>query len=239
MKNLYLHIGTHKTGSTSLQRFLQEHLQLLTDQSYAFYQGTHIPENHIELYLAAMRSERDSFAKQSQGETVSGENYFDEIKLRIKSFFNEYNGFNAIFSTEGLSLLRYPDEICRLKEILGTHSKKIKIILYLRNRKDFLESYRKQLRKVPGRVPSKEYSSALYVEDDTWLIDYDQLIEVYAASFGREAISVIDYDEQMRTRGNIIPSFIEQLNILLPKDTEIALNTYNLNRTLDHRPFRD
>ena len=65
MNKLCVHIGTHKTGSTSLQRWLFQNKDLLKSKGYQLYEGAYILDNHIELYLAAMRYERDSFGKQA------------------------------------------------------------------------------------------------------------------------------------------------------------------------------
>lgn len=58
-----MHIGTHKTGSTSLQNWLLDSKTILEDNGYCLYEGMHQKENHIELYLAAMRYDRESFGK--------------------------------------------------------------------------------------------------------------------------------------------------------------------------------
>lgn len=55
-----VHIGTHKTGTTSIQNFLWQRREWLRDHGYAFYQGMHIGDNHAELHASAMRAHRNS-----------------------------------------------------------------------------------------------------------------------------------------------------------------------------------
>jgi len=51
---IFLHIGTHKTGSKSLQRFLFDHTAQLAASGYDLYKGSHKnPTNHRELLLGS------------------------------------------------------------------------------------------------------------------------------------------------------------------------------------------
>lgn len=227
---LYLHIGTHKTGSTSLQRWLNQQRAWLQQQGMQYYRGLHFPNNHIECYLAPMRLNRDSFARQAIGQFDV--NYYTEVKQRLAAFANDKPHLHKIISTEGLSLLRFEDELVLLKDLLSPFGSDIKIILYLRDKVRYLASYRAQLAKKPGRVPSNDYWSALYVEDDTWLTDYEALITAYATAFGRDNVIVIDYDAQMAEHGDIIPAFVNALSLPLTNELKQSMQMFRLNKTL-------
>jgi len=238
MKNIYIHIGTHKTGSTSLQRWMLEHESFLNANGFILYKGDHKTHNHVELYLAAMRYDRDSFGKQSMPEVKFDESYTSAVSKQVQTFISKYGNENLILSTEGLSLLRHRDEIQKLATILGSDYENIKIILYLRDKKDYLSSYRLQLKK-KERKASTDYWSALYVEDDTWLIDYEQLITAYGDVFGLNNIVVIDYDKEMESRTNIIPSFVETVGLECSVEDETEFQSYHYNAALSldsHKP---
>ena len=230
MKQLFLHIGTHKTGSTSLQNYLFDHEEHLNQKGFALYKGLHKERNHIELYLASMRYDRDSFAKQGMTHIVFDEQYTDKIAKRVQDFISLCNESNIILTTEGLSLLRQQDEIDRLLRILDCDGVEITVILYLRNREDYLKSYKQQFLKKKGRVPSRDYWSALYVERDTWLLDYETLISIYKQSVGENRVVVIDYDKEMKVVGNTIPSFLKVIGI--DPENERDISSYFCNRTL-------
>jgi len=142
-KRIILHIGLHRTGSTSLQQFLADNLQQLRAKGCDVYRGQLEPNNHIELFLAAIRDDRDSFAKQKYGITTS-EKYLNSVKKRVSAFVKNSPCDTIILTTEGLSLLRYPDELERLKTILDADNHDITVILVLRNRLDYLHSYKQQ-----------------------------------------------------------------------------------------------
>jgi len=211
VKHIYLHIGTHKTGSTSIQTFLQKESKLLNEKGFDFYQGFHNKKNHIELFLSTMREGRDSFAKE-KFDIENAENYFCKTKNFVHQCINQSKYDKIIFSTEGLSLLRFTDELTKLKELLKSEENKITIILYLRKESDFLDSYKKQIKK-RTRSFSDNPSSVYYVKDDTWLTDYSTLKKSYSDAFDEENLVIIDYDKETITNNNVLPSFLLALGI--------------------------
>lgn len=227
-KNIYLHIGTSKTGSTSIQHFLRDHIDTLRQSGFDLYNGMYDSSNHIELFLATMNYDRDSFAKTTFKVDTNRE-YTKQITRRLNRYIGESDFENIIFTTEGLFRLRYSGEILRLKKILNSNFNNIKIILYLRDKKDFLESYKKQILKVDGRNFSTDPKSSLYVEDDTWMLDYEKLISLYKKGFGEDRIQVIDYDVEVGQRSTVLPSFLDAINIPAEKFSDIS--DYFLNKT--------
>ena len=222
-KKLFLHIGTYKTGSTSIQRFSLDHADDLRRQGIAFYRGQFKAENHLELYLASLRHERDSFAKLGVCQHITFDASFTrQIADRVHDFLSRCQEPCVLFTSEGLSLLRYADEIDRLSAILDAGNADVQVILYLRNKADFLRSYTNQLYKMKGRRPSQNRKSALYVEADTWLTDYDSLISTYQKGFGAGNVVVINYDEEMKRDGNVIPSFLRAVGVDASQNMDVA-----------------
>jgi hypothetical protein len=229
-KQLVLHIGTHKTGSTSLQRFLLDHSDDLSRRGIAVYRGEFREANHIELHLASMRYERDSFAKMGICKhVVCNAEYTRQVAERVRSFVSSCHESRIVFTSEDLSWLRHDDEIDRLRTILDAGNHQVKVVLYLRNKQDFLHSYTAQIHKVPGRQPSSDRCSVLCVEPETWLVDYVSLVATYQRGFGAGNVDVMDYDQQMRNDGNVIPSFLSTLG--LDAGAELDSNSYFLNTT--------
>ena len=222
---IYLHIGTLKTGSKSIQKFLGDNREHLLNYGYSFYRGCCPNENnHSELHLATLRDDRDSLGRQKWTER-RGEEYKQQILLRVQKFIRNRKTPQAIFSNEGLSLLRYSDELDRLAEMMDGDN--LRIVLYLRNKKDFLRSYTNQICKVRGRHPLKDPNSALYVAPDSWLVDYKKLIEVYSTRFGRQNIIIKNYDHERSETGNILNSFQDALE--LPLEAKRNPSDYWLN----------
>jgi hypothetical protein len=211
MKHIYLHIGTHKTGTTSIQSFLQKESKLLSDNGFKFYDGIHLKNNHVELFLAVMNESRDSFSRDKFNIGDQNE-YLNIVTEKVQSFITDTTSPKLILSTEGLSLLRFPAEFDKLKSILQAERNKISVILYLRNKADFLESYKKQIKK-RDRSFSENPKSVYYVENDTWLIDYDDLVNKYSDAFGRENLIILDYDLEVKNHNNVLNSFLNSIGI--------------------------
>lgn len=213
-KQLILHIGTHKTGSTALQQFLWDHRRRLSRHGIGLYRGLYKKENHIELFLASMRYDRDSFARSRlfRDRTIDAE-FTHRVSEAVRGFIGSREERRLLFTAEGLCLLRFPDEISRLQEILDADHNDVRIVLYLRNKTDFLRSYTRQVLKSPGRRTSDDPTSSFYVQPDTWLTDYDALLSTYRAGFGDESVTVIDYDAEMARAGNIIPAFLRAVGL--------------------------
>lgn len=202
-----VHIGFHKTGTTSIQRFLKTHREALADIGMHFFRGRHIDDNHVELHAAAMRPERTSSFKQKSG-LVLDEAYIERTTREVALFLQAAGDDVALFSAEGLSLLRYVDETERLAKMLP---RQVSIIAYLRDRADYLRSHTKQLERTGITTTDKE--SHAYVGHDTWLTDYDLRLASFRATFGEENVHVVNYDEVCARDGTVISSFLELLGL--------------------------
>jgi hypothetical protein len=161
----------------------------------SLFRGRHKDgSNHLELHLAALRDGVDTLSRRKWPHAC-GDAYRREVAERIGRFLGERTTPHAVFSNEGLSLLRHPDELERLAALLGAANEPVRIILYLRNRGDFLRAYETQIRKVRARVPSTDPGSALYVGPDAWTADFDALAAAYASCFGHERIIVLESED--------------------------------------------
>lgn len=209
MKRIFLHIGIHKTGSTSIQNFLGANRIALQKLGIDFYSGAYFPNNHVELHVATMRAERSSPFKLTKGIQVD-EVYRESIQEIVSSYVNNTNFPSLIFSAEGLSYLRYEDEMIRLKNMIPEG--RIQIVIYLRNPSDFLVSYRKELEKHPAPTDFDKDSFA-YTGADSWLIDYEARLILIKKTFGEQNVIVLNYDEELQHAGNIIPSFLRVIGV--------------------------
>ena len=149
-KQVILHVGLHKTGTSSIQEFLKINHSKLLKLDINLYQGLYFPTNHVELHLASMRSNRDSPFKLDNNINPNNK-YIDIIKCRVRAFFENSDQTTVLFSSDGLSYLKFADEFANLKQILLGN--KIEIILYVRNLDGFKKSYIKELKK--HKIPHK------------------------------------------------------------------------------------
>ena len=202
-----VHIGTHKTGSTSLQYWLAQHAaELERDHHLGVYRPIH--PNGRELALLCANPDRsiptireipewrsESWRTQSWGHVRSEIERSDEVLL---------------LSNETLSLLRTTAELERLAELLAPRA--IDIVLVTRRPADFLRSWREQLTR-DGFSPSEDQRSFAYLETNSWLVDYDEIVRVNQGVFGADHVHVVDYDAAMATFGSVIPAIMAQCGL--------------------------
>jgi hypothetical protein len=193
-----LHVGTHRTGTTSIQRFLRDHPAELAEVGLTFPRGQFLADNHVELHMLTMRPERQTFARRMFPQP-------SPVTART----------DALWSAEGLSFLRYPDEIERIVSMIGVPDR---VVMFIREPASFLASYTRNLARV-GVSPSSDPDSTAYVEPDSWLVDYDTRIGLWREMVGAERVTVLDYDD------DVIPIFADLLGIdALPDLTPYRLN---------------
>lgn len=212
-RRVYLHIGTHKTGTTSAQSFLGSHREELAKNGIIFYQGKFSidPNNHVDIARACLDLDKEFFG-DSNKKLRRGKKLFELIEKDILIFLNQIQDKKIIFSSEDISLLRSASEFDRLSRLIDPKRNEIIVVLVTRNTEDFLNSYRQQIFKVPGRRPSDDPRSALYVSRDTWLTNYESIVDGFV-QFGAAEIRRLDYDCVMAAEGDMLPALLRALDL--------------------------
>lgn len=203
--DVVIHIGVHKTGSTSIQAFLETHRTRLLAHGLNFYSGTPLPSNHVELHLAAMREDRLSPYKLTHKFQLTDE-FTKSVVARLERHLAEPG--TKIFSNEGISFLRFPDEFERLHRLFPGQD--LRIVAYLRDKAEWRQSYAAEMRK--RNLPSEiDATSFAYLGEDSWLLDFEERIGAFRNYFGASNVTVLDYDKCLAEDGTVIPSFLRYL----------------------------
>lgn len=145
MNEVIIHVGVHKTGSTSIQRALDQcrgHLEAIGIKLYegsnhqAFYRAfTDVPESFHRYYRSWKR-------QPDQAST----------RAHIKRYFDQYPGYTHVITAEDLSLLSY-DALSRMRDFLVQECSvsRIVTVCMLRDPVEYLNSSLQQYIK-PGLV---------------------------------------------------------------------------------------
>lgn len=209
----FIHVGTHKTGTTSIQEFLGEHRKELKQHGIDFYTGEYLANNHVELKLATIGTDRMTMYKMRLLGKIEFDDTFKAATFdRVSRFMKTSRSSTLLFSSEGLSYLFHEDEIRSLKSLFEANAITAKIIMYTRNPEDFLASYAAELKKHPApQVITRD--SFAYVGPDTWLSDYETRMNKFVQVFGAANFLHVDYDEVVKVDGTVITSFLKILGI--------------------------
>lgn len=211
---LYLHIGAHKTGSTSIQHSFYRSADALKRHGLSYFPYA---ENHSNAMVWLFSERRDRFhvtVKQrlSAAEVQSRQ---EEVAQNLKAFLSAPSG-NKVISGEEISLLTEP-EVVRLREFLRQSGiKDIKVIMYVRNYYDYLNSTIPELIKGGNTLEWVERS--LKEGKPAALPRYQFRIEKFIQTFGRQHVDVRLFDNALFEGGDLIADFCHAVGAPSLKD---------------------
>ena len=201
-RDVVLHIGTHKTGTTSFQATLAASAASLASH------GVHVFQSGLtkrtgwshELALISLRSELN----------IPLRNMFPDSSLpsmqrqMLQDCISQMQSpaRRVVASHEALSFIRTRQEVERLVEALD--GRVCKVVCVLRDAESFLQSWKNQLAKTKQATSSAHFESFMNTDPDSWIVDWDELIGAYAGVLGREAVTVLDYEREAQNHGTII-----------------------------------
>lgn len=176
-----IHIGQHKTATSSIQKYLQANKQALKNQNVYF--TDHVLKsnspNHSILNVYSLAEERLSTSKHYAIKFKGSEylkfleNNLPQEIAKIYELASKADCNRIIWSNEGLYLLNSIDEYKKLIDLFKPHSSKIVVVCCFRDKQSYLKSYKLQLDKQNFKTSQKK-DSYKYVNEDTWLLDYQR-----------------------------------------------------------------
>lgn len=195
-----IHIGQHKTGTTSIQKYLYDH------RLYLMQLGVYVPHyffkkmgaNHFHLNVYSLNSNRSSPAKDAMMRVNSNEKYgkiVSSTKTEVQKIYSAAKNAGCekvIWSNEGLFLLNTVEEYIRLVDLFRDYSDVIEVVCCFRDKSEFMESYKMQLDKQGIEFSSVE-DSYRYVESDSWLLNYEEKEKLLRKVF--DSCLIFSYDQ--------------------------------------------
>ena len=129
-KSLYLHCGTHKTGTTTIQRYLSENKQLL--------------EKNNLIYTSIGNTQQSPYSNHGIAWRISGDPriQFEKDKNSLEDFFKilKVSDKNIIVSSEDFQFFNIDkNSYSKFCEEIYKNNYKIKPVIYLRNQFDFFK----------------------------------------------------------------------------------------------------
>ena len=109
-----------------------------------------------------------------------------------------------VASVEDLALIRTPQEVARLTALLAP--REVHVVLVLREPEAWVRSLRGHLVAGGYRTSSNWARSCRNLGDDSWLLEFDVLIDLLRTELGPQAVTIIDYEEEMANRGSVLPA---------------------------------
>lgn len=220
---LILHIGTEKTGTTSIQHALARSRDELS-RNGILYPKLLDTENHMEIAVAGMGLRPDDTIQIQElartGYDLPG--YLDAVRDALAADIDTAKPHTLLISNEHLhSRLPNVADVERLADFLGRDFDDVKVIVYLRRQDRMAVSLHSTRLKGGGTgemLPIYHAPPAYY--------DLNALLERYAAVFGAQAIVPrIYHPAELRDR-DVVKDFYATAGLGI---TPPQLNNQNLS----------
>jgi len=218
-----LHIGSHKTGSSSIQYAMAANKASLKDSNLTLFSkgpdGENVENGNMSCWVVASRLDMEA----GQGGRVKS---LDRLKL----YLAELSG-DVVLSAEHFSFLFDQQEIARLYAMLSELFDTIKVIVYLRRQDQQVISLHQQGSKVkngltafylgnqPCSMPAYSLSHRLY-------LDYYERLTKWALSFGYSNLNIRVFEEESLISGDVVDDFFQQIGAKAPKES-VRINVSN------------
>ncbi len=227
-RKLILHIGTEKTGTTSIQESLFHNKELLMECEKVYFMQSIGDKNNRLLPAAFMSIDKkdDFFIKSEIDDTFSRTKFKENV---INSFKKEYENIpddvNAvIISSEHFqSRLDTISEIKELSDFLSEYFYEVKIVCYIRDMYSyFLSSYSTEIKA--GRIMSiEEY--LLQCNSGNLFFNHYLMLEMWSEVFGVSNIVVRDFSKYKLKNKDVVDDFY---NVISMSDSFLK-NEHRLN----------
>ncbi len=208
-----VHIGSEKTGSTSIQSFLELNREILLQE------GVYFPVsigdyNHVKLVT---HCEDNSFQKRIY-QLVGVRNKEEKAvwsQQLVASFSREIAEMPASVNTVVITSelfqtnLSKTEEVEVLKKLLQEHFADIKIVVYLRRQVDAAISlYSTHLRG--GGTHDAPLKGNAGIQ---WRYNYKKMLDIWKSVFGKTNVIARIYEKDKLLDGNVVKDFCHHLGV--------------------------
>lgn len=195
MKRCVIHIGMHKTGTTSIQ---QSFCRMLNDPTWKYADLRHY--NHSYALAKILRVdllEADIAARWGLSRRAEA---LDALMANLKQ-----DGENCLLSAEWLSVADQ-QQLTELRDLLLTQVSDIAVVAYVRRPKSYMESaFQERLKTDP-----------LLFDFDGLYPNYRYYLEPFDRVFGKENVQFWKFDPAGFTDQCVVQDFCRRLDIAFP-----------------------
>ena len=219
MKTVFLHIGTAKTGTTSLQRFLKINEKVLNSKGFTY------PMMPFTFKEAA--DERNAHFL-TMWDTPDKQNRWDKGFSVVKDAISSYD--NVILSDEQLWIVQPKKGFWEktLSAFKNAGADNIKVIVYLRPQDQMAESHWNQ--RVKGRLKlSETFDEFLNGGGYNFFpLDYGKTVDWVAEHAGVHNLTVRVFEQQQFTGGSLHADFLNVLGLGLTEEYKEPAHVSNV-----------
>lgn len=216
MKTLYFHIGSPKTGTTTLQSFCTDHREILEGKGLCYpimpfvYEhkskrrnGLFLTSKYVRNGVRDKEREKEIFQR---GLNIVEKNFetFDKVLLSDEGAYSMLFR-RKLYKTNGKELVQWAEN----------QNIQIKIIIYLRSQADYVMSWYNQLVKhsASENLCSLTWEEYIKSYKKYVALDYYSYLDILSDLFGKENIIVKRFDRTFFKNGSLIDDFMNIFGI--------------------------
>ncbi|HAG69491.1 MAG TPA: hypothetical protein DCL38_05915 [Lachnospiraceae bacterium] len=244
-KVIYLHIGTTKTGTSSIQNFLYLNRSFLAKKGYCFKRLPIICYEHYD------RNRNGMFIGGHRRLAIIGQ---VPIKIRdrilefgLKQVEKQLKHFSTVILTDeslwGFFQKTGYKNLKRIKAFADDNNALLKLIVYLRPQEDWIESiYRQSIKQCKSGKNRPEWGEFISHPEQWPKTDYYEGLRHLSDIVGKENIIVRIYDRKEFMGGKAENDFLQAIGLdpsegyVIPneeKNTSISPNYIEIKRILN------
>ena len=203
MRRLVIHIGSEKTGTTSIQNFMSANRKILESQGIIYPEIGFSKTAHFS--LVAPFHPLDNNGK---GLEFAPEESYDpkEEWSNIKCLFDSHESVTVVVSAEHFSSRLKEKGISALKETVDWACPDVEVLIvyYVRRQDKYFQSWYSTHIKAGGTLPLKKaYNMRL---GQHWFYDYYHIACAWESEFGENSVKVIPFEKE-QLEGGLINNF--------------------------------
>lgn len=209
-----IHIGTEKTGTTSLQSMLHLQRAVLQDRGFHFVRSPGHRNNRWLPSAFISDDNPDDFVKEvSRGDHETWwskrEDFFARFRAEMGSL--EEGTHTVVVSSEHFhSRLTRQDEVDDFRDFIREYASSVEIVCYVRPQVDTCISLFSTSLRV-GQVRSFEQFLETCHPDNIYY-NYFRMLGMWADAFGRDSVVVREFSREKLQGGSILDDFISYLS---------------------------
>ena len=220
----FLHIGTEKTATKTIQHFLNQNRLKLYKRGYIYTKSAGEISN-IKLPLAAYEFDRHDDLTSIFGisDKKSMKKFQHQVVSNLRKELNNLSGRKIIFSSEHIqSRLTNISEIKKLKEIINSLGlDDISIIVYLRNPAEIANSLFSTAIKSGHVLDNPPSPTNSYFNN---ICNHKKTLEIFESVFGKPSIIPRIFHKNEFKNGSIIDDFSEVIGLSHSNSFDIPEN---------------
>jgi hypothetical protein len=218
---LHLHIGSHKTGTSSIQATFFGSRERLRDLGIDYFGFS---ANHSQPMLWRFGTQRFTHPV-TVGARMSREDVLrtaDAVDRELRDFLRNPPFPTKVISGEEISTLGESD-VAQIKAFLANFSERVHVIIYVRNYYDYMNSEIQELVKWGWTLPDLK---AAIARGQVVQPNYKGRIQKFITHFGRENVTVRIFHRDRLKQGDLFTDFCDAIGAPAARDV-LSIKTTN------------